>query len=314
MTNKIENINRSIGVAACLTEMTKEDAWAFAMGAVDYPVYFLPLFIDKKDAELSEENEYLPATGVTNTGRDSTFFGVVVDRLRDGELSTIATVTGLYGTIPTKNIYEDFMRDLDAAGLNSKPVSVYVSGDGGRAVLRIKIEGMDTPYIGSDRFHMAMDLYTSVDGSTRYQVELNAVNQDGVAVMGVVDSVLSVSARHTTTIQDRHLAFGTIISKLSTEWNDLIAPTLRLFGQSTLDRTSALGIVENMLEDADIPERHIEAAKYNVENGGGSSVLTVLTGVSEYFNEAMADKPERLQFFKRNIMKAAKKTLKKYTQ
>ena len=309
MTNLNPIVNASNGIVNLTATQTP---WELAVDCVDYPVHFLPLYINKANVDGQGETEFIPAAGTTNTGRNTEFFGVVVDKLRDGKLETISTVTGTYATLPTAQVYREYQVDLDVLGVDAQPKFVYVSGSGGSHALRVAINGLETPLLSGQKFTLNLDLLTSVDGSKKHQLVLAPVDEKGVALIGVAESIFNVAAKHTKSIMDRHLAFGVIINKMIAEWNDLIAPTLMMMDGEKVDRGTAIEIVESILDAADIPERHIKAAVGVVSASSQQSVLTILSGMSDYFHDACDDKPERMAQFKAKINKVAEKEIKKF--
>jgi hypothetical protein len=66
-------------------------AWEVAQDVVDYPVNIVEAFY-------KEDDTFVSAAGMTNTGRPTAFYLVVVDKLRNGQFNPIASVTGQYGT------------------------------------------------------------------------------------------------------------------------------------------------------------------------------------------------------------------------
>src|SRR5690554_3225456 len=118
MTTQVQKSPMADRILANLSDM--DDAWDFACDSVDFPVMV-------KELKFEHEGEEVMAEGFTNTGRECKYYGVVVDRNRVGALSTIATVTGMYDTLPPAATYLDLKRDLDEAGIDSQPRQLYIS-------------------------------------------------------------------------------------------------------------------------------------------------------------------------------------------
>lgn len=197
-----------------LTNLDSATAWEAAKNAVDYPVYVFPLHYYDHNGEERE------ASGLTNTMRTSQFHAIVVDKKNDGNLSTISTVTDTYGTIAAVETYQMPHNDLEEMGVESNPSSVYVSGDGGRHVLSVDIEGQKAPNM-TDDIGMQIKLSTSVDGSKKHAMELVAYDKtNNSEIVGLSHETFNLAARHTRTLKDRHIAFQGTIGKLIEENND----------------------------------------------------------------------------------------------
>lgn len=286
--------------------MKLNGSWETAFDVVDYPVKIVPLLYK------GEADELHPAVGDTNTGRDTEFFGVLVDRNRTGQAGIIATVTGRYGSLPTKEVYQNLKIDIEKSGMIGVPRNVYVSGNGGRSILTVAISSdpADVIEVGGDRLVTSFTLDTSVDGSTRHAMRLVVVDDEGVELVGFGDRSFSVGTRHTRTIADRHESFQHILISLATEWNQNIAPMLMLMNDCKFDRTAALDFFETILSTAEVPERHIKNALSSYSPDGEQSVYSVLKGVSSYLSDALKEKPERLEDLRARINKKSAKVIK----
>lgn len=289
--------------------LNKDTAWDTAIDCVDYPIYV-------KSLHFHHNGDELPAAGKTNTNRDSQFFGVVVDRNRTDELSTIATVTNTYGAIPPAEVYDSLRSELDSLGIDCTPKHLYVSGDGGRQILSIKIEGQKAPNC-RDNIGMMVQLITSIDGTKKHTMRLVAFDYtNNVELVGLTNEQFNVSTRHTQAIKDRHIIFEGILTRLISEWNDTIMPMMAIMMDAKFSRTTALGLLQKLLKDADIPKRHQEKAesafqgKY-ADSTHEHSVYSVMSNVSEYLSTSLADKPERAEDFREKLNKRAHKTINK---
>lgn len=302
-----------------IMQLNSSDAWEKAIDCVDYPVRIQPLFFKPSDdclIELGAENMgadeagYAPAIGDTNSGRNTQFFGVIVDRNRLCQESVISTVTGTYGTMCTAQVYRDLQLDLQTNNINSEPVSVYVSGNGGRALLTISVADSICE-CGDSKVKMRIILDTSVDGSKKHTMRLSVVDADGVEIVGLGEQNFTIGAKHTKTIGERHVAFSTVLVKLVREWEDSIMPMISLMNDCVFDRSFALDIFKNIMENAQIPERHVENALAAYRPQNGESMFGVLRGISTYLSEALSEKPERLENFRENINKKSRTLINK---
>lgn len=285
--------------------------WDVAVDAVDYPVYLKPLFFH-------HDNEEVQAAGTTNTGRDCEFYGVVVDPEKDGSLHTISTVTGLYETLPVREVYEALRSDLEKANIAATPTRLYISGDGGSQLLEVKLDGLDWVDAGQ-HVDMFLKLSTSVDGKRRHAVSVAAVDaKTGSEIIVGEETSVNLSARHTKTIKERHAAFSTIIDGMVSNWNDTIIPTLVMLNDCTFSRSMAMEILTTLLEESGVPERHQNRALGYYETATlkdtDHSMLKVLRGVSEYLDDSLTDRPERLITLREKISKKVDKVYKSTVQ
>lgn len=307
MTNMTKNPMAS-RIVSDLSGM--DNAWDFAMDCVDYPVMV-------KELKFEHEGEDVMADGFTNTGRDCKYLGVVVDRDRVGRLSTIATVTGMYDTLPPAAAYADLKRDLDDAGIESSPRRLYISGTGGVQMLTVDLLDMAAPNMKDD-IKMSIQLVTSVDGSKKHQCRLVVYNETtGSEFIGVKADTFTINARHTKTIRERHAAFSVAINALVGEWNNTIMPFMALMLDSEFDKDSAVKLLDKILKKASVPERHIEKCKEFYANeaivtdGSTHSVYRVVEGISQYISTNMEDKPERADKFREDIIKKSHSLIEK---
>lgn len=304
--------NPIASVPTGVIKLIKEDAetaWKTAIDVVDYPVFITPLYID--DPFGGEHDEKIPATGDTNTGRSTEFYGVVVDRDRIGVPNTIACVTGVYGTIPTSGIYRDFRDDLRSIG--HKIESVYVTGNGGAQRCRVLIT--EAKGLPNQDIEMALTLRTSVDGTTKHSILLSAYDKkSGVELLGIGGRSMGVSARHTQSIGERHVAFSSILSSMITEWNSTIIPMLEIMGEKEFSSDFAVNLVESIMEDADFPKRHVEGAVASYLNTDNDSLFGVVKHISCYCDEEFSNKQERLMFFRDKLNKPIKKAFESLTK
>lgn len=294
-------------------DMDADDAWNMAIDAVDYPVMVKPLHFYHENVERN-------ASGFTNTGRGCDYYGIVVDRDRDGKLSMIGTVTGLYDTMAPAQVYDDLLADLNNAGINAKPRSLYVSGTGGVQRLTVDLLDMKSPNC-KDEIKMGVEVITSVDGKHRHVARMSVYNETTEnEVIGIEINDFSIATRHTKSIHERHAAFAVTINQLVGEWNDNIMPFMEIMNDSKFDKNLAVEFLNNIMEVSDIPDRHVEKAVEYYKtaslrnNSTEHSVLDVVNGLSQYLNESLGDKPERLEEFKKKIAKKSKSLIAKQVE
>lgn len=309
------NTQNTNPIAACKNGIMvlddKATAWETAIDVVSYPVSIRPLFFKPSDEcaiSIPNDNGFAEARGDTKTGRDSQFFGVVVDRDRVCDEQVIAVVTGTYGTLDTAAVYADLKKDLEENNIASSPRAVYVSGNGGRAILSVAIDDAEATTKTSN-VKMNINLDTSVDGTRKHTLRLSVVDKDGVEMVGLGEQSFTVGAKHTKTIGERHVAFQTVLVKLAKEWDETIEPMIALMNDCVFDRTFAIDIFNEVMQNADIPERHIKNALASYRPDAKESLFGVLHGVSSYLSTALEDKPERLEEFREKINKKSKKII-----
>lgn len=298
-----------LGLAPVSLPKDTADAWDYAINAVSYPVFIKELFFKHTDDDGEEFTEN--AEGMTNTGRETKFFGVVVDRNNDGRLSTISTVTDTYDTIPVPQVYNDLKNDLVALNIEHYPERVYVSGNGGMQELRVKIPGCE--WVNSEKqITLALRVNTSIDGKTKHQVSLCAVDQDGVELSGIDNVSFNLAGRHTKTIRERHIAFTSVLNNIVESWNTVIVPSMVLMSDSKFDRQFAVELIKNICEESGIPERHADKATTYFESkvSGECSLFDVYHGLNAYLEESMDTKRERLATFREKMNKTAGKIQK----
>lgn len=266
----------------------KDDAWGYALDCVSYPVILKELFWKNElDDDSDYDEEY--AKGVTNTGRDVQFYGVIVDKNRTESFQTIAVVTGLYDTIAASEVYATLKNDFDKLHIESQPYRIYVAGNGGAHELSIKIPGMEWVN-SSNTVNMHMVVNTSVDGSKRHSVRIAAVDEQGVELMGLSKATFNLSARHTS-----------------------IIPFMELMNECEFNKATAIELLSEIMEKADIPEKHQDNALRHYEslNRQNDTLYGAIHGVSSYFSRELAEKPERLNKFREDMTKKSQKTIQK---
>lgn len=306
--------NHILGEAetGCVTFKTadKESAWEQAIDAVDYPVEIHPAFYMKDDT-------FNNGKSLTNTGRESQFQMIVVDKLRNGNMNPIACVSDTYGTVSTASAYQELRDQLDAEGIDYSVKSLYVSGNGGSQLLNIRFNDiMDMAGI-PDRISLMIQFASSVDGSKSHTINLFAYNHDIDAIFDFSGSVQRLSARHTTTLQTRTINFMPAIIKLVKNWNDQIVPFMMLMRDSEFDRDLAVKLVEEIATDAQMGERNTDKIKTIVgqnvlDRDTQYSLYDLNNVIGKFINDEMDDKPERQQKAIKDLGKAIRKAVKKH--
>lgn len=295
------------------TQTPAAQAWEEVIDVVTYPVYIKELFFEHTVPE-QEAPLIFSAGGSTNTGRDSEFHGVVVDRNRNGELSMISTVTGTYDTIPAAEIYRNFRDDLIAEGYpEARPTWVYVSGDGGKHLLRVTIPGMDW-MTAKYNVALALTVDTSIDGTRKHSISLTPYDtKTGNLILGVGNESFTLSARHTKTIATRNAAFSTVITKMVKEWNHTIIPIMTLMDEVEFDKAQALQFLSDVLDYAEIGKRHADKLNASAEGAFVDAVKVSLLDLSMhasgYLTEALSGRQERLRALREKLDSAIRENL-----
>jgi len=285
------------------------NAWEVAMDTVDYPV-------DIVNGLYNDNGETVRAEGETNTGRFTGFNFVVVDRLRDGNRQAISAVTDLYGTVQTKDVYADLKEQLELSGLQSRPTTLYVSGNGGSQMLTVELPGMHSTNCVPDELDMRLVVSTSVDGKGKHSMSLVAHNKTTKVDMEVLNTSYNLSARHTNTIGDRTVNFVPTLKLLIDNWNDYIMPTMALMFDKKFDRNGALELLEETAKEAGMGEQHRIKIRDLYSSGAirtndkSDSMYRVTVALNQYISDEMEDKVELQQRFKRGVAKSVDQLLK----
>jgi len=297
--NPMQNITRQI-----LDGMEAVDAWKYAQDCVNYPVEFKDLFWEEPDEVFNV------ARGVTNTGRDVIYRGVLVDRDRIDKKHVIATVTGLYDTLSVPMVYSSFERELASLNLTNAPCNIYVSGNGGTQELKVRLTDMESPH-PDHPIVMILTLQTSLDGTKQHSLNVSAWNEEsGFEIVGLSAANYGITAKHTTSIHDRHISMAVVITKLMAEWNETVIPMMRMMLDCEYDAKVASDILETILSDAEFPQMHIKRLVQDAPSDM-KNMLDVVTTVSGYMHTEMGDMHDRTLTFKKNLHKSIAKMLKK---
>lgn len=293
------------GLVDFRTDASKlSEFWKNVQDAVDYPVSI-------QDAYWKDENnEFHNACGQTGTGRDKDFMLVVVDMLRNGNRQVISTVTGRYGTIDTSNMYRLLEEELVGAKIKHEPVRLWVSGNGGRQQLTVHIKDQIGFSGLPDDLRMHIRLDTSVDGSCAHGMRTIIYNKTAESSYQMKEAEIDLSARHTTTIDERSVHFIPFINNMIQNWNDLIMPTMSLMFDSKYDREMSLELLEEICNKAKMGKRHTAriVELYTSDkvrtNDNSDSLYRINHTINEYIDDELSDeKVETAERFKTLIAK-----------
>jgi hypothetical protein len=285
--------------------------WENAKDAVDYPVHIVPAFYQ------DEDSLFVNANGETNTGRDKDFNLVVVDRLRDGDKQVIACVSGLYGSLKTTDVYAQLQNELLMSDNKNHVDSLYISGNGGVQQLTVAMDDMISMSGAPDELSMKIRLETSVDGSKAHSLSMVATNETGDIGIHVYGGEYRLSARHTTTINDRTFHYIPTVNQMIANWNEVIIPTMSLMYDEKFNRNVALNMVDELCKTAKIGERHQKAIRDLYVSGlvrtndTTDSMYKMNVTFNQYFDDNMEEKTELRNKFKDGIAKAMHNELNK---
>lgn len=229
------------------TIIDNNESWKMVMDAVDYPVEIVNAYY-KKDGEFHNAN------GATKAGRDKHYNLVLVDKMRTGNFRCIASVTGMYGTMPTRDVFAALQNQLEVSGEKHQVDALYVSGNGGVQQLDIKIPNKQGAVAG-ENLTFLMRLTTSVDGTKNHTLSAIAVTDYGVH-LPLYGGEWNVAVRHTTTIEERSIDFIPTFGLMMQYWDTQIIPMMMLLSDKSFDRNFAVDLLESICEKASIGERH----------------------------------------------------------
>jgi len=311
MTTENTILKETHGFVPCYM-IDSDEAWEVVKDAVDYPVVITNAYYKDDDSD-----EYVNANGKTNTARDKYFNLVVVDQFRNGDRQVISAVSGKYGTIQTRAVYETLHHQLNISEVKHKVCNLFVTGNGGGQQLTIEINDKMNMEGLPDELVMRVRLDTSVDGSKAHTLSMIAHNKSGDISAHVYGGDYKLSARHTTTISDRTVNFVPAISDMIEQWDDVIIPTMQLMYDNEFNRNVALDLVAGMAEKAGMGERHIVKLTELYESNAVStkaekdSLYRVNAVLNQYVEEELEGKQELQNRFKDGIAKALSDQIKK---
>ena len=291
-----------------LKGMSKNSAWEIAADAVDYPVHITNAYYQK-------DGEFVNANGLTTNGRSKYFNLVVVDKLRNGDLQTVAAPTGLYGTLITKDAYRDLKEQLEEIEQAYNVHDLYVSYNGGSQSLTIEFEGMSGLNNLPDEITMRVRLNTSVDGTSYHSLSMVAYNKTGDTSTNVYGGDFKLAARHTTTLGARTIDFIPQIARMISHWNDTLMPTMELMLNKKFDRKIALEIVDGLSKDAGVAEKHRVRIAQLFESGNirtndiSNSLYKVHATIGQYIEDELEDSRGLQERLRNGLAKSVKKYL-----
>ena len=296
-------------------------SWDIVKDAVDYPVYIVPAYY--KDMSTGE---FVLADGESGTGRDKDFHLVVVDKFRTGENQAISTVSGKYGTLETKTVYEELQKQLmtvddDGEVIGHNIRSLYISGNGGQQFLTLSIKDMIGMNGIPDEISMLIQLSTSVDGSKAHTLQSIVHNKTADTthfVHGEANYKLAV--RHTNTVQTRSVNFITTIKTMIMNWNDVIIPTMAIMFDNKFNQNVGLDLINKICKETGIGERHNTKIRELYRstgvrtNASDDSLYRVNHVFGEYIDDELEDRKELQDRFKEGVAKSIAREVKKIKQ
>jgi len=291
-----------------------ENRWAAVKDAVDYPVWVLPAFYVDPTQTIKS---FINASGLTNTGREKQYCLVVVDKLRDGNQEVIATVTDTYGSLASKDVYEQLHQELVVIEQSHDVKRLYVSANGGVQQLTIKLNNMMSMNGIPDELSMMIRLNTSVDGPNAQPLSLLVHNKTGDTDIHTYGGDYTLSARHTKTIGERSAYYIPTIQKMIENWNEVVVPTMSLMYDCKFNRNVALELISGICSDSKMGERHTKnvtelytSIGLNT-NASDDSLYRINIAMNQYIDENLADMHDTKQKFKDSATKSIQKHLNK---
>lgn len=284
--------------------------WATALEVVDYPVIITPAYYKRDDSMVA-------ATGTTNTGKDKEFHCVVVDKYDDDNPDVVSVVSGKYGTVETKSVYNELREQLKQLDEKHNLVEVYVTGNGGAQQLIIEMEDMDSVSGIPDDLAMRIRLTTSVDGTKSHTISMSVHNKSGDASIALHGSEHKLAARHTQTINDRTIEFIPSIKNMIASWNSTIVPMMKLMFDEKFDMSAAVELVDEITKDAGIGERHRTAIKdlYRSDRvrtkDDSNSLYRITTAIGQYIDDELDKKRDTQDKFKEGLSRSLRRRVKK---
>ena len=276
------------------------EAWNAAIDVVNYPVKVMPAFGQ------NSEGEMVRADGVTNTGRETEFYFVFTDRERTGELNAVAAMTGRFKPINTAEVYCDLRDALEEMKENAEPVSVYVSGDGGRHALTIETDrkGLNGKVI------LQMNVYTSVDGTSCHTMNLSVKDKKtGTVISGLGAGSYTLSAKHTVNAAEESVYFGPALTGIIQSWDDEIIPVLEFLNDSEFDKNMSVEVAKQFAKDSGLADRHIKKLMEETRIGyANMSGYELIREVCAYV-EANGKSPEFIERTREKMEKGVNRML-----
>jgi len=290
-----------------LNGLSRKDAWEKAIDVVNYPVHLVEAYYILND-------EFVKADGHTNTGRDTAINLVVVDRLRTGDYSAIASVTDRYGSMPTPSVYADLQQFLEDDITGYKLREVYVTGDGGAQ--QLVIECKSNALVDEDDLRLMLTVNTSSDGTTTHQITMTVWHKDGKFRIPVPAITKKLAAKHTSTLHRRSINFSPSVSAMLRAWNEEIIPMMEFFADFQLDKELAHEELDRVAKEAGIGKRHrtelVDLYKEGkVSTKSDNTVYSIYSAVSE-FTESEAKTREAADRWRHSLSKAMKRDYDRY--
>jgi len=302
-------LQQSPSGAVYLRSLDPEHAWNLAKDVVDYPAGIVDGYWQ------DEDGNFFDATGMTRDGRDKAFRFVIVDPYRIGAFQTIACVSDTYGTLNTRQIYEELHSDLENMDITVYPFEVYVSPNGGQQMLVLEVENLST-WDGPDRMSMQIVLITSVDGSTRHAIKAVPFNKETRAPMSIYGHAYNLAARHTTTIKERSINMIPSITSLVGKWDSDIIPMMSLLCEEEFDQNEALAIADELADEIGLAEKHKERVtnlyptQHMATNETRHNMYRVVSAICQTINDVGQEKRQWLNRHTEKMEKAMHRRIK----
>ena len=290
--------------------------WATAQDAVDYPVWVLPAHYDSPIYH-GGKTMFKEAIGMTNTGRDKQFCLVVVDKLRDNDLQTIASVTDTYGSLETKDVYNQLQQELAVSEHTNTVERLFVSANGGMHQLTVRLNDMMSMEGVPDALTMMIRLNTSVDGSKAQSLSMMIHNPESDSDIHAYGGDYTLSARHTKTIGERSAYYIPTIQKMIVNWNDVIMPTMALMYDCEFNRNVALEMISQICADAKMGDQHTKNVSDLYTSIGlktkaeGDSLYRINIAMNQYLDDELISMHDTKQKFKDSATRSIQKHLNK---
>jgi hypothetical protein len=283
-----------------------EGDWETAIEAVDYPVYVVPAFF-----QMENEEEYREAKGITREGRDTDYHFVVTDPRNNGVLNPVASVTGNYTPISTKETYIQVRDSLKEIGETSYPNFLFISSDGAIQVLSVilnerKVSVDDT----EPEISLKIDVMTGYDGTTKHRMKMSAFNSDGLDIPLFGD--FNLARKHTKNIGQDVFAYTSAIMDIINHWDEAVN-TLKILMNSEFNKEEFIDFVKAFASDSGMSEKHIDRIVTRVSSGEIQShnAFSGVKEVSKYVSFNLDDKPQLQERIKEKMTKAMEKAYNK---
>ena len=285
-----------------------QDSWEKVLDAVNYPVAIVDGYWG------DEEGNVFPADGLSFSGRSCQFRFIIADPYRTDDFQVIASVKDQYGTLNTKDVYEQLKSDLEQMEVNASPDLLYISPNGGQQRLFMKINNLSS-WSGPDTLTMKIVLLTSVDGSSKHEIRAVPFNEETGSPMPVYGHSFGLSYKHTTTIKDRSIDMIPQITSLVGKWDDEIIPMMSLLCDEEFDKDSAMEYAGKLANDMGLAKKHRDQIQEIYQSNSlrtkeeRNNAYKVLTAITQHIQEVGEEEPQWMNRTLDNAEKAMKKEI-----